>query len=68
MLTVYGKLKPRDAAEPVIDRYEDPMPSGWWLLPAAAAGAGIWAALIWWAPAAAGVLLVACGFVALRGL
>ena len=37
--------------------------SGWWLLPAILAGAGIWAALAWWAPAAAGVLLVACGVV-----
>ena len=40
-----------DAGEPC------PQPddaSGWWLLPAILAGAGIWA------PAAAGVLLVAC--------
>ena len=43
-------------------------PFGWWLLPAIVAGAGIWAALAWWAPAVAGVLLVACGAVALWGL
>ena len=39
------------------------LPSGLWLAPAIIAGAGIWAALLWWAPAAAGVLLVACGVV-----
>ena len=39
-----------------------------WLLPAILAGAGIWAALAWWAPAAAGVLLAACGAVALWGM
>ena len=43
-------------------------PSGWWLIPAAVAGAGIWAALIWWAPAVAGVFAVAVGALALWGL
>ena len=39
--------------------------SSWWIFPAIIAGAGILAALAWWAPAAAGLLMVACGFVAL---
>ena len=54
-----------DAGEPC------PQPddaSGWWLLPATLAGAVFWAALAWWAPAAAGVLLLACGVVVLWGL
>ena len=42
--------------------------SGWWIFPAIIAGAGIWAAIAWWCPAVAGVLLVACGVVALWGL
>ena len=43
-------------------------PSGWWLIPAAVLGAGIWASLIWWAPAVAGVMAVAVGALVLWGL
>lgn len=40
---------------------------GWWLLPAMIAGAGLWAALAWWCPVAAGLLLVACGVAVMVG-
>lgn len=52
-----------DSAETAVNA-----PSGWWLLPAIIAGAGIWAALAWWVPAAAGALAVAAGSVVLWGL
>lgn len=54
-----------DAGEPCP---QPDAPSVWWILPAIIAGAGIWAALIWWAPAAAGVLAVACGAAVLWGM
>lgn len=58
------KMSAQDRAERDAER----APSGWWLLPAIIAGDGIWAALIWWAPAAAGALAVVCGAVVLWGM
>ena len=63
MNVVYGAMKPRADDEPVIPADAERAPSSWWILPAILAGAVFWAALAWWAPAAAGVLLLACGVV-----
>lgn len=49
------------------DADQPPATSGWWLLPAMIAGAGLWAALAWWFPVAAGLLLMVCGVAVMVG-